>query len=148
MQDKKTTLEDLASKESKSPDAVVGVSPPKELKPREDVSEWHAQFWIKLALVVLGVMITIYAGYLSTRVLRGYYELVKDSNGSALLFPSGVALLIIPIFVAGITFVLSAAKLLTKHNKEDESNFDKFMSAINPVLSAINIYLRTKSGGS
>ncbi|EEX66990.1 hypothetical protein VCJ_000614 [Vibrio metoecus] len=44
--------------------------------------------------------------------------------------------------------MLSAAKLLTKHNKEDESNFDKFMSAINPVLSAINIYLRTKSGGS
>lgn len=149
---KQTTLEQL-SKNAKedAPASLSTVSEPPLTIDRssEDKQEWRAQFWIKLALVSAGVLITGYGGYLATRVLLVYKDilLTSASLGKALPpFQSGVAFLIIPIFIAGITFVLAAAKLLTKHNKDDEdSSFDKLIAAINPVLNAINLYLKSKT---
>lgn len=145
MANKKTTLEELSDKEP-NPSVAPSVAPT-SIKSNEDINEWKAQYVIKLALVLLGSLITCYGGYLATRVLIEYHELAAKGIelSKPIPFPSGVALLVIPIFIAGIAFVLAASKLLAKHSKEDESNFDKLISALNPVLSAVNMYLRSKT---
>lgn len=135
-----TTLEQLSEQNTSSL-----VTKPEGIRTKEDVNEWKAQYYIKLGLVISGFLLICYGGYLTTRVLLVYKDLLSQSE-DMLPFQSGIAFLIIPIFIAGITFVLAAAKLLTKHNKdEDDSNFDKFMAAINPVINAINLYLRSKT---
>ncbi len=134
------TLESLST-------GQVHAEKPDEVKTSEEKREWHVQFWTKIGLIIIGVLIVIYGGYVATRVLLEYRSLLERAQDiQGLIFPSGVALMVVPIIIAGLVLVLSAAKLLTKPNEENkESAIDKWLEALNPVLRAVQLYLRSKS---
>ncbi|EOG5906802.1 hypothetical protein ACLF2M_003392 [Vibrio vulnificus] len=138
--DKETTLEAL----SKSDDGQIAPRP-QTVKTPEETKEWNAQYWTKLGLIFIGVLITVYGGYVATRVLLEYSAIVTANPKEMIGFPSGVALMVIPIIISGLALVLSAAKLLSSpEDKDKETTSDKWISALSPVLRAINIYLASK----
>ena len=133
-----TTLEGLSSSGGDS----TSLQHPTKVRTPEEQKEWHAQFWVKLILVSVGLLITLYAIYVATCVLIEYQKIVV----SGVSFPSGVALMVLPIFVSGLALILSASKLLSKPDSDDSDKvLDRWLNSLNPVLRAISLYLRSKS---